>query len=242
MKDQPIETHFIDYNSTFLADLIAKNNLSKRQHKFGTDKGSTHSYIKYFYQPFFDCVGAPKNILEIGTAGGASLALYKLAFPECQVTGCDIDVDSLHPICTKLLVSDNLKLVKGDAYSKDIFNTFGKNFDLIIDDGPHSIHTQIAALKYIEKLNGNGTLVIEDLGVTILTALRLKYSLPRKIRKNARYLSFVSKSGKFDDAIFVYSKNKTVLDFMDKLKYRKRDFIYEFFNELIRVFKYKINL
>ena len=242
MKDQPIETHFIDYNSTFLADLIGKNNLSKRQHKFGTDKGSTHSYIKYFYQPFFDCVGAPKNILEIGTAGGASLALWKLAFPECQVTGCDIDVDSLHPICTKLLVSDNLKLVKGDAYSKKIFNTIGKNFDLIIDDGPHSLNSQIAALEYIDKLSGNGTLVIEDLGITILTALCLKYSLPRKIRKNSRYLSFVSKSGKFDDAIFVYSKNKTVIDFMDKQKYRKRDFIYEVFYEVIRVFKYKTNL
>ena len=113
---------------------------------------------------------------------------------------------------------------------------------MIIDDGPHSLNSQIAALEYIDKLSGNGTLVIEDLGITILTALCLKYSLPRKIRKNSRYLSFVSKSGKFDDAIFVYSKNKTVIDFMDKQKYRKRDFIYEVFHEVIRVFKYKTNL
>ena len=58
----------------------------------------------------------------------------------------------------------NVSIVYGDAYSNDIVDLYpDETFDYIIDDGPHSIESQLNCVKkWFSKLKPNGKLIIED--------------------------------------------------------------------------------
>jgi RHS repeat-associated protein len=60
--------------------------------KFGTDKSSIyHNYLS-FYERFFERYrDEPIKLLEIGVAGGASLAMWNEYFPQALIVGADID-------------------------------------------------------------------------------------------------------------------------------------------------------
>ena len=201
-----------------LRQIIFDNKLNRLSSEFGTDKDSPHSYIQNFYQGFFSSFEAPKRLVEIGIWKGASCALWKIAFPECRVTGVDISVDELHPLAGELVNQGKIELIKLDAYSQSFSEAVGGNIDLLIDDGPHTIKTQILALKYRNLLSEKGTIIIEDIQKGAIDVRRLKKSLPKNVRSNCQYVSFAGDTGRYDDIIFVYSNSKEVLDFVSTLR------------------------
>ena len=57
---------------------------------------------------------------------------------------------------------DDVQYFCGDSYSDEIVSQH-PDADIIIDDGPHTVESQILFLqKYLPKLNKGGILIIED--------------------------------------------------------------------------------
>ena len=101
------------------------------------------------------------SLIEIGIFTGGSLKLWKEYFTNPKkIVGVDI---------TTQYLSDKYSNIEGieyyfqDAYTDEFVKKF-ENFDIIIDDGPHTLQSQIEAIRmYLPKLNRGGIFVIEDI-------------------------------------------------------------------------------
>ena len=187
----------------------------------GTDKATIHSFIQNFYQPYFDKFLSPFKILEIGVRGGGSCVLWKLAFPEAIVWGVDNKIDDFHKL--NYSFTSNFEIFESDAYSETFITSVGKNWDLIIDDGPHTLSSQKLALKYIDSLSTNGTLIIEDIQNGILDIQHLIQALPKEVRGKTEYVSFRKLSNRYDDVLFIYSNSREVLEFVKSKRLEIKD-------------------
>lgn len=99
----------------------------------------------------------PKRVLEIGVQGGGSLKIWRDMFPEAEIIGVDTDEKC------KEYEGDRIKVVIGDQAQVKFLETLG-NFDIIIDDGGHTMVQQQVSLKWLmNQLNEGGVYVIEDL-------------------------------------------------------------------------------
>lgn len=130
-----------------------------------TDKEyPAHEYISKFYTFEFEKYKNKEiNLLEIGCGSGGSLLLWSDYFPDATIYGVDNGQDRRFNKCKVATGgSDNIKLYKSDAYTTDFVDSM-PNFDIIIDDGPHTkeSHFQLLDL-YLSKLNQGGILIIED--------------------------------------------------------------------------------
>lgn len=132
--------------------------------KYDTDKcpewrdGTGHEYT-----PFYSALlegRSVKKVLEIGICTGASLRMWAEYFPDAEVYGLDnapmslISEDRIHSLlCDQSSPNDLRKVV----------DTFGDNFDLIIDDGSHRAEDQIlSAQMLVPLLSKTGLYMIED--------------------------------------------------------------------------------
>lgn len=125
--------------------------------KFDTDKYDL-GYIKNFYNDFLILFkDIPINFLEIGIARCGSIKLWKSFFDKkSKIYAGDVKISSS--------CSDGVNYILGDCYSDQIINNFENDFfDLIIDDGPHTLESfQILIEKYFYKIKKNGYLIVED--------------------------------------------------------------------------------
>ena len=80
----------------------------------------------------------------------------------------DIFQNQNHRRIAQSLIDDPLKDVTlhiENAYDKEVANKL-PDMDLIIDDGPHTYESQIAAIRYyLPKLKTNGYMFIEDIPI-----------------------------------------------------------------------------
>lgn len=168
LEIKSIEEFYHD-NSKILGDILAKNK---------SDKSTTHRYyILYSYILNKLDIEKELNTLEIGlgtnnpnlisTMGlngrpGASLYSFKEHLSNSNIYGCDIDKDILFQ-------EDRIKTCYVDQLDSDSFNEISNKFgdikfDLIIDDGLHSIGANLNTLLYaLKNLNDKGWIVIEDI-------------------------------------------------------------------------------
>ena len=198
-----------------LKQLLLQNNLSVEFHSEGTDKDFYHSYIQNFYQPLFESFQrAPLSIFEIGVQYKSSIALWKLYFPTASVSGCDIDISQpTHPVAYEMLRNGSIKITECDVYQN--IEIIPNDLSLLIDDGPHTIQSQLVALSFRTKLSDKGVLVIEDLGDIggpVYCFRKLIKSLPREEQKYCLAIDLRSIKQRWDDAVFLYSKDEVLLD------------------------------
>ena len=127
--------------------------------KHGTDKEAKHKYCSAFYDnAFFDLKDKKLNILEIGIQNGSSLVLWNEYFKNSIIYG----IDNTNFIKDRLDTYPRIKTIIQDAYKKELTSNLPL-FDIIIDDGPHTLESQIKFINnYFKKLNKNGKLFIED--------------------------------------------------------------------------------
>lgn len=200
-----------------LKDIINEYNLNgdfhngQKYNNGGTDKTTIHSYIDNFYEEKFLKYKKSKiSLLEIGIQGGASLKLWKEYFLNYNtIVGIDISEDNIHSDYKNI---PKINYIFGDAYSDDIVNKLS-NFDIIIDDGPHTLESQInCILKYLPKLNNGGIMVIEDVqDITWIDKFVEKF---KKFYENDNTNNFYELEtidlrhvkGRYDDIIFTITK------------------------------------
>lgn len=126
--------------------------------RYGTDKGTLHKYFQLYDTLLTRHRDGNINLLEIGTLGGESLRLWHEAFPHANITGMDINDPNVNDL-------ERVKFFKGDAYTaKGVNRVKNDRFDVIIDDGPHTLESMIYVVKhYSQLLTSTGTLIIEDI-------------------------------------------------------------------------------
>jgi hypothetical protein len=127
---------------------------------YNTDKFTRHCYLD-IYAPLFDPIqDTVKNVLEIGVYYGDSISLWRDYFFNANVYGIDINDPPYEPMSRTFFL-------KGDAYNLEFIQRQGlnnKRFDIMIDDGPHTLTSmQFFASNYSQLLTSGGILVIEDI-------------------------------------------------------------------------------
>lgn len=118
-------------------------------------------YFDIYETHFKEFKDKPINIMEIGVDGGGSLKMWKQYFPNAKVYGIDT--------CSgcKNHEEDRIKIFIGDQADLNFLQTIVKEvglFDIIIDDGGHYPHQQIASLNFLfPNISLGGVYLIEDL-------------------------------------------------------------------------------
>lgn len=107
-------------------------------------------------------IGKAPRILEIGVYQGGSLELWHKYFGEgTKVVAIDINKE-----CLEYKYDFDVEIVLGDQsdrnFWKEFFVKYG-TFDIIIDDGGHTMNQQIVTMEECFKyLNEGGVFVVED--------------------------------------------------------------------------------
>lgn len=102
------------------------------------------------------------RVLEIGVLGGGSIEMWHRYFGKGTQT-VSIDIDEK---CLEYKYNFDAKIVIGDQGNPAFWDEFLKNqddFDIIIDDGGHTMQQQITTLeKCFPRLKNGGVFVVED--------------------------------------------------------------------------------
>jgi hypothetical protein len=154
----------------------------------GTDKVTRHGYHriyeKYFGEPLRSSAGL--KVLEIGLEEGSSMNLWCRYFPTAEIVGVDIN---LHPDCQPCKLGEGVYVYGGDTRDGELLRRItekeeegdrqggrgkaeeSKQFDIIVDDGAHTPHSQIFAFNFLFKhgLADGGVYFIEDVETSYWT-------------------------------------------------------------------------
>ena len=176
----------------------------------GTDKNTIHSYFDSYDKLFSPIKDSAKNILEIGIYAGGSIKLWHDYFVNANIYAVDITR------CVTGSWIDNYERIKtyqANAYSQDflMYEFIQKNikFDLIIEDGPHSLETQqFAASIYSNILSDQGMIVIED--VMIDNVHPIVDSFPKHLQSSIEVIDLRSVKNRCDDILIVCDKSNIV--------------------------------
>ena len=137
-----------------------------QKYEIYTDKGPTGPYyIKHNYTEIYGDLlryykDRKNNVLEIGIRQGGSLKMWKDFFHHSIIHGIDVDTSTIETDLSDCVI------MKGDAYSEETIERYFKNkrFDVIIDDGSHTVPDQVKCLNlYSKLLTNDGILIIEDI-------------------------------------------------------------------------------
>jgi cephalosporin hydroxylase len=139
-----------------LFEIIEKFNLNPT-----TDKNSVHCYVKgYYEQEFFKYKNKKINFLEIGIRGGGSMKLWSEYFTNAKsIIGIDVDESA---IVNQFKDLKGVTYHFGNAYTEEIVSKV-PTLDIFLDDGPHTLNSQLDAIKYyLPKVKSGGLFLIED--------------------------------------------------------------------------------
>lgn len=127
----------------------------------GTDKASSdHFYTKWYERHVSKDI---KLMMEIGIENGHSLKMWREWLPDTEIVAIDNN-----KLCSKF--SDLASIYIGDQRDKDFLRSVASKhglFDLIVDDGGHSMEMQISSMMALfNAVKPGGWYVIEDLATS----------------------------------------------------------------------------
>lgn len=171
-----------------------------------SDKGTEHDYINGYYDAEF----TPKKddhirIMEIGVLNGESINLWNKYFENAfAILGVDINITN-QAIAT-VNTTDEVILDRADAYSDDYVKKILKDFfDYIIDDGPHTLQSQISFIElYYPKIRKGGKLIIEDIqSKSDLEAIEQRL---KELKYKYKIFDLTANKGRYDDILIEITK------------------------------------
>lgn len=195
-----------DKNFSSFENISINLSLENLVNNFLTDKNTFHSYLKTYENILHSKRYSSKNILEIGIQKGGSLKLWNDYFINANIYGLDIDDAPIF-----LNKYDRIQTFKCSAYSHSIIDMFMKKniiFDMILDDGPHTIETMLFTLIHYSKLLApNGILIIEDIP-SMDWALLFEKIVSFKYKDCTCIYDLRPNKNRWDDIVFTFT-NKT---------------------------------
>ena len=144
-------------------DRLTEIGLKYKTDKAGRETG--HGFTEFYY-PYFAKLTNP-TILEIGVYTGASLQMMEEFYGNPKIVGVDIEPKTQYDTkCVKTLIADQSnreQLLKVLDHAKE--------FDIIIDDGGHTMEQQFRTIAtlfpYVKK---GGIYILEDLHTSFIGA------------------------------------------------------------------------
>lgn len=193
--------------SDTLKSVLLKNGLCLSQDLNGTDKEFPKKYISEIYDPLIGSFRKKTfNFVEIGVRTGASVHLWSKYFESMNFVGIDNEVDVVWQNAD-WLQGKNVKYMKADAYEIDTLRNLPIKLDLVIDDGPHSISSQIwLTQNYTSILSEGGFIFIEDIQGGLRYCDRIVRAVPKKFSGCVRVFDLRKISGQ-GDALVVLIHN-----------------------------------
>lgn len=135
--------------------------------QYPTDKcPNLHNYISIYEKEFAPVKNQVKKVFEIGILSGASHRMWKAYFKNAAIYGIDIE-DCSH------LEKEGIHTFLADQSNRQNLHSFiekyGSGFDIIIDDGGHTMDQQQISLGYLfPYLKSGGIYIIEDVHTSLL--------------------------------------------------------------------------
>lgn len=162
-----------------------------------TDKDTVHSYLDTYESLFRSRKDAVINIMEIGIFDGGSIFLWRDYFQNATVTGLDIYPKYFND-------NNRIRVFTGDAYTTDMITKVSdRAYDIIIDDGPHTLESmQYVAANYTPLLKENGLLVIEDVQDMSWVPEIVK-CFPEEHRAKVKTIDLRENKNRWDDILVV---------------------------------------
>lgn len=193
-----------------LIEILERHNLNGFDKPGGTDKATDHSYTgvyEHLMTPYKDKESV--NLLEIGVQLGGSSLLWQEFLPNANLYLADIH-DSRHQSIVEKLDKSRSRFYLLDAYSDASRNFLLREcqdgFDIIIDDGPHTLESQILCIKnFLPLLRPGGFMIIEDLQ-SVDWIEHLNQYVPLEYRESVEVFDLRGMKGRFDDLLFVIKK------------------------------------
>ena len=153
-----------------LREIIAKYDINGHEKDGGTDKDTYHSYIELYEQLLAPFIDKAITLVEIGIQYGGSMLLWQDYLLKAHFVFVD-NVDSIHPKILEHVDQERVAILFEDGYDyrgADHVCSLAESgpsggIDFIIDDGPHTLQSQIDFLQlYLPWLNKGGVALIED--------------------------------------------------------------------------------
>jgi hypothetical protein len=172
-----------------------------------TDKGSAHTYTGMYEGILSQYKNKDCTLLEIGVQSGGSALLWSRYLPNAKFSFADID--QVNPLVLDM-IGDKCIFHLGDAYSDYGSNAIKSarpdGFDVIIDDGPHTLQSMIECIRrYLPIVKKEGYLIIEDVQ-NISWCDVLKNEVPLEYRKNIEIVDTRNFKNRYDDIVFIIKK------------------------------------
>ncbi len=174
----------------------------------GTDKIFTHTFDRVYGPVLNRFKNKPGVLLELGARFGGSAMLWRHLLPEFRLELVDIEPENFNPAYIPLLTNTQFKHC--DAYTQETVNFYKElhpeGYDVIIEDGPHTLDTQIYAVQnYCDLLKSGGVLVVEDISDIEHIDELIKH-IP--MGHSFEYFDLRGVKGRFDDIALVIRKKK----------------------------------
>ena len=172
---------------TSLLPFSARKEKAKTMHEIakqaGTDKFQ-HKYTEHFYPIHFEALRySPVKLLEVGINRGNSLALWNEYFTDVDLHAIDIEdgmIDGARKNFPKAKI-DKVDMENVDEIKKYVEKHGAGTFDIVLDDGGHTMKQQMNALIHLLPLvKPGGMFVMEDVHTSMLPNGGQQYGVKRK--------------------------------------------------------------
>ena len=164
-----------------------------------TDKFSDHSYADFYDELFEGKENSEMDVLEVGVYKGGSIRLWHDYLKKADILGVDVNPAA---ITESHGLTGRANICICDAYNGGLADD--DKFDVIIDDGSHTLEHQIYAIQNFPKLlKPCGVLVIEDVP---------KYSEAMILSNSpdggsVEVINLRHIKNRWDDCLIVFTKN-----------------------------------
>lgn len=171
-----------------------------------SDKGTTHDYINAYYSNLFTDRDAKIKLVEIGIGTGLGLVFWTEWFTNAEIVA--IEKYPYHYFHQVPFETPGATSIFKDAYTLETVNYFSdSSIDFLIDDGPHTLESQLYCLEnYISKIKPGGKIIIEDIQ-SIDHEQNFKTLIAEKnINVEFKVFDFRKNKDRYDDIIFEFTK------------------------------------
>jgi len=175
-----------------------------------SDKNTLHSYLETYELLMYPIKETAKNIVEIGIWEGGSIKLWNDYFLNAEIIGID-----LAPKNERYVLEDHSRIhpiFETDAYNIQLWTEHHLfkdcQFDVIIDDGPHTPQSQIWSARNLNRFlnNDEGIFIIEDVP-NIRFAYELKLHFPPDKQRDVHIVDLIDERDRYDNILMIYDKN-----------------------------------
>jgi hypothetical protein len=175
-------------------------------------KGTVHDYIDGWYNKEFTPVRNENlTIVEIGIDAGFSLRLFGEWFLNSKIIGIDNGVTpsaaNYNQWINEVTNIPNTEVILSNAYTQECIDMFEDNsIDYLIDDGPHTIESQLYCIEnWFPKIKKGGTLIVEDVD-KIDNVRGLIDNACNKINASYEIIDLRANKNRIDDVLIIIRK------------------------------------